>query len=73
MKRAALRGVRTGMIHPERGVPAPQVKIEFKNGLISLEVRDAEIGEALEAVAEKTGIGLAEAIYGLPVLSGLRK
>lgn len=49
------------------------MKIEFKNGLISLEVRDAEIGEALEAVAEKTGIGLAEAIYGLPVLSGLRK
>ena len=54
-------------------MPAPQVKSGFKNGLISLEVRDAEIGEALEAVAEKTGIGLAEAIYGLPVLSGLRK
>ncbi len=34
------------------------MKNEFKNGLISLEVRDAEIGEALEAVAEKTGIGL---------------
>ena len=61
------------MIHPGRGVPAPQVKIEFKNSLISLEVRDAEIGEALEAVAEKTGIGLAEAIYSLSVLSGLRK
>jgi hypothetical protein len=44
-------------------VPAPQVKIEFKNGLISLEVRDAEIGEALDAVAEKTGIDLAKAIY----------
>jgi hypothetical protein len=49
------------------------VKSEFKNGLIPLEVRDAEIGEALEAVAEKTGIGLAEAIYGLRVLAGLRK
>ena len=57
----------------EGGVPAPQVKIEFKNGLISLEVRDAEIGEALEAVAVKTGIGLAKAIYGLQVFSGLRK
>jgi hypothetical protein len=57
----------------EGGAPAPQVKTEFKNSLISLEVRDAGIGEALEAVAEKTGIGLAEAIYGLQVLSGLRK
>ena len=54
-------------------MPAPQVKSGFKNGLISLEVRDAEIGEALEAVAVKTGIGLAKAIYVLPVLSGLRK
>ena len=61
------------MVHPGRGVPAPQVKIEFKNGLISLEVRNVEAGEALEAVAEKTGIGLAEANYGLPILSGFRK
>ena len=61
------------MVHPGRGVPAPQVKIEFKNGLISLEVRNAEAGEALNAVAEKTGIGFTEAIYSLPVLSGFRK
>lgn len=38
--------------------PSASVEIEFKNGLLSLEVRDAEIREVLRAVAVKTGIGL---------------
>lgn len=40
------------------GATAPQMKIAFKAGLLSLDVRDAEIGEVLRAIAEKAGIGL---------------
>ena len=42
----------------EGGMPAPQMKIAIHNGLLSLDVRDTEIGDILRAVAEKTGIGL---------------
>lgn len=42
----------------EGGMPAPQMKIAIHDGLLSLDVRDVEIGDILRVVAEKTGIGL---------------
>jgi subtilisin family serine protease len=43
---------------PDRGTTMPQMKIALKEGLLFLDVRDAEIGAVLRAIAEKTGIGL---------------
>ncbi|MCE5266109.1 MAG: S8 family serine peptidase [Deltaproteobacteria bacterium] len=40
------------------GMTAPPMKIDLKEGLISIDVRDAEIGAVLRAVAERAGIGL---------------
>lgn len=39
-------------------VSAPSLKIDLKDGLLSIDVRDAEIGDVLRAAALKAGIGL---------------
>lgn len=51
---------RSAPSYPAEGVlpPPSQMNITFRDGLLFLEVRDAEIGPVLREIAEKTGISL---------------
>ena len=44
---------------PGAGMAAPSVEIALEDGLLYLDVRNAEIGEVLRAIGEKAGIGLS--------------